>query len=201
MGHSLSSLLKKKPLTSRVCFICFTQKFYVCPGTSHDCVHQSALAVAARWGKISQPNQRRILNKLPTELRHRNFVNKHRLSMQIGANGAKLSMQRLHILTELPFCTPPLVVGKQQQKQQQQQQPTISPLFSASGNDMLYLPPPTPPPHLAAKWPHLIPTQPNPHPSSRWKEEEGRRKMLIIFPCDRPIRHPNKMALEKGEIN
>ena len=31
------------------------------------------------------PNQQRTLNKLPTELQCRNFVSKHRLSMQIGA--------------------------------------------------------------------------------------------------------------------
>ncbi len=30
-------------------------------------------------------NQQRNLNKLPTELQYRNFVGKHRLSMQIGA--------------------------------------------------------------------------------------------------------------------
>ena len=31
------------------------------------------------------PNQQRTLNKLPPELRRRNFVAKHRLSMQVGA--------------------------------------------------------------------------------------------------------------------
>ena len=36
------------------------------------------------------PNRQRTLNKLPTELRCRNFVNKHRLRMQIGAKRAKM---------------------------------------------------------------------------------------------------------------
>ncbi len=34
------------------------------------------------------PNQRRALNKLPTGLQRRNFVSKHRLSVQIGAKRA-----------------------------------------------------------------------------------------------------------------
>ncbi len=58
------------------------------------------------------PNQQRTLNKLPTELQYRNFVNKHRLSIQIGAKCAKMCAQCvLHIPTELPFCLPPLLVG------------------------------------------------------------------------------------------
>ncbi len=57
------------------------------------------------------PNQQRTLNKLPTELRCRNFANKHRLSIQIGTKHAKMCMRCVHIPTELPFCTPPLVVG------------------------------------------------------------------------------------------
>ena len=35
------------------------------------------------------PNRRCTLNKLPPELRGRNFVTKHRLSMQIGVKRAK----------------------------------------------------------------------------------------------------------------
>ncbi len=35
------------------------------------------------WWHVA-PNQQRTLSKLPTELRRRNFVNKRRLSMQIG---------------------------------------------------------------------------------------------------------------------
>ncbi len=39
------------------------------------------------------------------------FVNKHRLSMQVGAERARMRMQRVRIPTELPFCIPPLLVG------------------------------------------------------------------------------------------
>ncbi len=60
---------------------------------------------------LQVPNQQRTHNKLPTELRCRNFVNKHRLSIRSGAKQAKTCVQRVHILTELPFCIPPLVVG------------------------------------------------------------------------------------------
>ncbi len=59
----------------------------------------------------SPPNQQHTLNKLPTEFRHRNFVNKHRLSIQISAKRAITCMQCVHIPTELPFCMPPLLVG------------------------------------------------------------------------------------------
>ncbi len=57
------------------------------------------------------PNQQRTLNKLPTELRCRNFANKHRLSVQIGTKRAKTCVQHVYIPTELPFCMPPLLVG------------------------------------------------------------------------------------------
>ncbi len=57
------------------------------------------------------PNQQRTLNKIPTELRCRNFVNKSRLNVQIGAKRVKMYMQCGYIPTELPFCLPPLVVG------------------------------------------------------------------------------------------
>ena len=42
------------------------------------------------------------------------FVNNRRLSMQIGAKRAKnvYAMHVVHIPTELPFCVPPLLVGK-----------------------------------------------------------------------------------------
>ncbi len=61
------------------------------------------------WKKKKHlPNQQRTLNKLPTELRRRNFAYKQRLAIQIGTKCAKT----LHeIPTELPFCVPPLVVG------------------------------------------------------------------------------------------
>ncbi len=57
------------------------------------------------------PNQQRILNKVPTELRCRNFVNNHRLSIQISIKHGKACVQCVHIPTELPLCMPPLVVG------------------------------------------------------------------------------------------
>ncbi len=41
----------------------------------------------------------------------RNFVDKHRQSMQLCARHARTRMQRVHIPTELPFGIPPLVVG------------------------------------------------------------------------------------------
>ncbi len=53
------------------------------------------------------PNQQRSLNKLPTELRCRNFGNKCHMSIQVGTR----RVHAVHILTELPFCVPPLVVG------------------------------------------------------------------------------------------
>ncbi len=53
-----------------------------------------------------------MLNKLSTELRCRNFVNKHRLSTQSGTECAKTCVQRVvYIPTALPFCIPPLAVG------------------------------------------------------------------------------------------
>ncbi len=57
------------------------------------------------------PNQQRTLNKLPTELRCRNFVYQHWLSIQISAKHAKTCMQCVCTPTDLPFCIPPLVVG------------------------------------------------------------------------------------------
>ncbi len=45
--------------------------------------HPTATAAAAA------PNRQRALNKLPTELRRRNFVDKHRLSMRIGTQACK----------------------------------------------------------------------------------------------------------------
>ena len=65
--------------------------------------------VANLLGHILLPNQQRTLHKLPTELRCRNFVRKHRLSVQIGAERAKTCTQRVHIPTELPFL--PATVG------------------------------------------------------------------------------------------
>ncbi len=59
-----------------------------------------------------QPNQQRTLNKHPAELWCRNFVNKHRLSIQVSAKHAKTCMQLVHIPTNLPFCIPLFVVGR-----------------------------------------------------------------------------------------
>ena len=56
-----------------------------------------------REKKPISPNQQRTLNKLPSELRCRDFVYKHRLSIQIDARRAKTFMQCVHIQTELPF--------------------------------------------------------------------------------------------------
>ncbi len=51
-------------------------------------------------GQQLPPNQQRTLNKLPTELRCGNFVNKHRLSTQIGAKRAKTCVKFGHTPTE-----------------------------------------------------------------------------------------------------
>ncbi len=53
-----------------------------------------------------------VLYKLPTELRCRNFVNVHRLSIQISAKCATTCMQRVRVPAELPFGIPPLLVGQ-----------------------------------------------------------------------------------------
>ncbi len=65
-------------------------------------------------GESSQPATS-TLNKLLTELRSRNFVNEHRLSMQIGGKRAKKTRVlyanvRIFQLS-LHFYIPPLVVG------------------------------------------------------------------------------------------
>ena len=49
------------------------------------------------------PNQQSSLNKLLTEFRCGNFVDKHGLSKQIGAKRAKMCMQCVHIPNEPPF--------------------------------------------------------------------------------------------------
>ncbi len=57
---------------------------------------------------ITHPaNTRRTLNKLPTELRRRSFVNKHRLSTQNRCpNVQKLRMRHVHVPAELPSSMP-----------------------------------------------------------------------------------------------
>ncbi len=42
-----------------------------------------------QYNSMRKPDQQRTLSKLPTELRCRNLVNKHRLSMQIGMKACK----------------------------------------------------------------------------------------------------------------
>ncbi len=49
----------------------------------------------ASVNSIKLPNQQLTLDKLPTELRCRNYVTKHRLSIQIGAKRAKTCVQRV----------------------------------------------------------------------------------------------------------
>ncbi len=74
--------------------------------------------VQSTFGKEDSPTSNgRALNKLPTELRCGNFVDKHhRLSMQICAQTCKKTCaQRVHVPTELPLCMPPLVVGQSNQ--------------------------------------------------------------------------------------
>ncbi len=53
--------------------------------------------------KHCQPNQQRTLSKLPTELRCRNFVNKHQLSIQGSTKRAKTCLHCVCIPTELLF--------------------------------------------------------------------------------------------------
>ena len=60
------------------------------------------------------PNKQHTLNKLPPELRRRNFVNNHRLSTQVGAKRGKntyATCTRSGWASIL--CMPPLVVGVQ----------------------------------------------------------------------------------------
>ena len=71
----------------------------------------SPLHILSEGEKKALPNQQRTLKKLPPELRRGNFVNKQRLSIQIGTKRAKTCTQCVDIPTELPFCIPPLVVG------------------------------------------------------------------------------------------
>ncbi len=51
------------------------------------------------------PNQQRTLNKLPTELHCKIFVIHHRLSIQVGAKGAKMCMQCAYTVPTLNRAT------------------------------------------------------------------------------------------------
>ena len=73
-------------------------------------IHSRFLEKEGKEKKDFQPNLQRTLNKLLSELQCRHFVSKHQLSMQFGAKMCKKTCVRC--ATELPFCVPPLVVGK-----------------------------------------------------------------------------------------
>ena len=80
----------------------------------HSCTGSAKYSTARRTAKATlyvHANQQCNLNKLLTELRCRNFVNKPRLSVQVGAKRAKTCMQCVYIRTEFPFCTAQLLVG------------------------------------------------------------------------------------------
>ncbi len=74
---------------------------------------ESSSASTVLSGFYCAPNRQRTLDRLPAELLRRNFVNKHRLSMQVGGKRAKTCVQRVRVPTELQFCVPPLVVGQE----------------------------------------------------------------------------------------
>ena len=70
-------------------------------------MHENAYCLTVSGCTTLRPNQQCTLNKLLTELWCRNFVNKLRLSIQIGAQRAKnvraMCTVHVHIPTELPF--------------------------------------------------------------------------------------------------
>ena len=57
------------------------------------------------------PNQQRTLNKPPTELRRGNFVNKHRLGIQIGAKRAKKNVYAMSAYSDWASILHTIVVG------------------------------------------------------------------------------------------
>ena len=73
--------LKRLDVSSKMTI---SQKFAYVPCTACQCTFLEQKFLQ-NCPKVCPPNQQRTLNKLPTELRRRNFVNKRRLSMQIGA--------------------------------------------------------------------------------------------------------------------
>ncbi len=77
----------------------------------------TAIAFPSRNDVINLPNQQRTLNKLPTELRRRNFVDEHRLSMQNWCPNMQKRACTVHVLQlSFHFCIPPLLVGKKEGK-------------------------------------------------------------------------------------
>ncbi len=103
------------------------------------------------------------------------FVNKHRLSLQIGAKRAKTCMQGVYVPTDLPFCMPQLVVG-------------LSPLF--------LFPPPSPATASPAPpWRTGNSTTTNTHTHTHtWREKGGRRIGDLRTGCCR-IHCPNKKLI------
>ena len=66
-------------------------------------------------GKIfhsSRPTDNSLLISFRLSSDAKKLFNKHWLSIKIGARRAKTCMRCVPILTELPFCIPPLVVGR-----------------------------------------------------------------------------------------
>ncbi len=75
------------------------------------------------------PNHQRTLNDFRLSSDAEIVVNKHRLSAQIGAKCAEACLQCVpYIPTELPFCTPLLVVGIAAEAKSMWQ-PCLSPSF------------------------------------------------------------------------
>ena len=110
------------------------------------------------FGCCRLPNQQRAFNKLPTELRCRNFVNKHPTEHTKSAPSVqKTCTRRVRVPTELPFCVPPLVVGCQVEGKKNTKYCLSVPFFASFSAVLLY-----PPlcPHVAAS-----PSPPPPPPS------------------------------------
>ena len=53
------------------------------------------------------------------------FVTNPRLSMQVGTKCEKTCVQHVHVLTELPFCMPPLLVGKGRERERERKSSEI----------------------------------------------------------------------------
>ncbi len=78
----------------------------ICPSQQHPTCFSAAIRLLSSNNSLCsvlQPNQQRTLNKPLTELRCRNFVDKHRLSMQIGAQMCK-NVYAMSYVFRLSFC-------------------------------------------------------------------------------------------------
>ncbi len=62
--------------------------------------HNPRIVVDHEENRYVPDQQRTTLNKLPTEVRRRNFVNEHRLSIHVGAKRARTGMQYVHLPAE-----------------------------------------------------------------------------------------------------